>query len=88
MKFIALNDTVLIRRDDPEAELSEGGVLKPEIAQQQSNRGTVVAIDEYAGDVLHVGDTVLFSRYGGTSVELDGEEFVLVNYKQIYLKLA
>ncbi|HEY5236601.1 MAG TPA: hypothetical protein VIJ14_10510, partial [Rhabdochlamydiaceae bacterium] len=75
--------TVLIKRLDTETEMTDGGIVKPETAIQRSNRGEVKAIGSDEKEVK-VGDVVVFTRYGGTETEIDGQELVIVNRKQIY----
>lgn len=87
-----LGDRVVVKRIDEEAEMSHGLHI-PEIAQVKSQMGRVMAVGE--GRLiglkleplpLEEGDTVLFSRYGGTEVNLDGEEYIILRYDEIYLR--
>jgi len=78
-----LNNTVLIKRLDIDDSLTAGGIVKPEIAQVISNKGTVVAVPADEQEIK-VGDVVVFTRYGGTEVEIDGKEFIIVSKKQLY----
>lgn len=78
-----MNGTVLIKRLDTETELTDGGIVKPEIALRRSNRGEILAVDADEKQ-LHVGDVVVFTEHGGTDVEIDGNDFVIVNRKSLY----
>lgn len=87
-----LGAMVLVRRLDIEDELTKGGIVKPEIARMRSQRGEVVLAGpgEFVSGTfvpvdVEVGDTVLFTRYGGTDVEIEGEKLTLVHYRQLYL---
>ena len=63
--------------------MSDGGIVKPEVAQVRSNKGNVVAVAADEKEI-QVGDVVVFTRYGGTDVEVDGQELIIVNKKQLY----
>lgn len=78
-----LNDTVLLRRIDIDDSVSDGGVLKPQLYQQRSNKAEVIAVAKNEVEVK-VGDTVTFTRYGGTDVEIDGVDYIIVHKKQLY----
>ncbi len=83
MNRIMLNNTVLIRRLDIDDSMSDGGIIKPEIAQVRSNKGNVVAVAADEKEI-QVGDVVVFTRYGGTDVTVDKDELIIVNKKQLY----
>lgn len=86
MNFRPLGDRVLIRRVEA-VETTVGGIITPATAQKKETRGSIVAVgpgkkkddgDRVLMDV-QVGDTVLFGKYGGTEVQIDGEDLVLIN---------
>jgi len=74
-----------------ESEQTSGGIFLPETAREKPMRGKVVAIGD--GKMMDngqrepmtvkVGDVVLFAKYGGTEVKLDGEEFKILSEKDI-----
>ena len=78
-----LNQYVFIRRFKVDDERTPGGVIKPEIAQQRSNEGEVVFSEEQD---IPAGSIVLFTKYGGSEVDVNGEKLVLVHRKQVYYK--
>jgi|SRR5215472_9059278 len=87
-----LGDRVLIKRIDEDTEMNRG-LHVPEIAQVKSSKGRVIAVGEgrLVGNQLlplplEVGDIVLFSKYGATEVQLDGEEFLILRYDEIYFR--
>ena len=84
MPYECLNEYVVVRREVIDDSKTEGGIYKPETSQQRSNKGTVVYT--YANSEVHPGDVVVFTKYGGTEIELDGEQFVLVHRKQIFMR--
>lgn len=87
-----LGDKVIVRRIDEEAEMKHG-IHIPEIAQVKSSKGRVVAVGEgrLIGDrivplPLQVGDIVLFSKFGATELVLDGDEYLMLRFDEIYLR--
>lgn len=85
MKIRPLNDRVLVKRLESE-ERSTGGIIIPDSAKEKPAQGQVVAVGpgklNEAGQrvALNVkaGDKVLFSKYGGTEVKLDSEDFLIM----------
>ncbi len=93
MALKILGDRVMIKVDEPET--SEGGIHLPESAQEKPQRGKVVAVGEgrrlddgtlVPPDVKE-GDKVIFSKYGGTEITDEGEEYTILDSSQIYAKL-
>ena len=85
MKIRPLHDRVVIRRQEEE-RTSAGGIVIPDSAAEKPMRGEVVAVGNGKimdnGDVrpldVKVGDKVLFGKYSGTEIKIEGEEDVLV----------
>lgn len=93
IRYQPLSNFVLIERIDDSLDKSEGGILIPEIGQVKSNKGRVVAVGEgywngekYVPIPLDEGDIVLFSKYGGEEVKLDGTDYILLRYDEVKLK--
>src|SRR5436309_8637335 len=90
MKLRPLQDRVLIRRVEPEAKTT-GGILIPDTAQEKPMEGEVVAVGPGARDEdgkLHpldvkTGDRVLFGKWSGTEVKLDGEDLMIMKESDI-----
>jgi chaperonin GroES len=90
MKLRPLQDRVLIRRVEAEAK-SAGGIFIPDTAQEKPMEGEVVAVGPGARDEhgkLHsldvkTGDRVLFGKWSGTEVKLDGEELMIMKESDI-----
>ncbi len=90
MKVKPLYDRVLVKRL-PAEEKTKGGIIIPDTAKEKPIRGEVVAVGQ--GKILdngelrtlavHEGDRVLFSKYAGTEVKIDGEEHVLLREDDI-----
>ena len=90
MKLRPLQDRVLIRRVDPEAK-SAGGIFIPDMAQEKPTEGEVVATGPGTRDEagrLHSldvkpGDVVLFGKWSGTEIKLDGEDLMIMKESDI-----
>jgi chaperonin GroES len=90
MKLRPLQDRVLVRRVAHEAK-SSGGVIIPDTAQEKPMEGEVVAVGPGARDedgTLHpldvkAGDRVLFGKWSGSEIKLDGEELMIMKESDI-----
>ena len=90
MKFRPLHDRVLIRRVESE-EKTAGGIIIPDTAKEKPMEGEVIAAGPGArGDDgklqpmdLKAGDRVLFGKWSGTEVKLDGEELIIMKEADI-----
>jgi chaperonin GroES len=91
MALRPLRDKVVVKPSDEE-EKSAGGIFLPDTAKKKPQEGKIVAVG--AGRVLddgtlkplsvQIGDTVVYSKYGGTEVTLEGVDYVLLDEDQIY----
>jgi chaperonin GroES len=90
MKIRPLNDRILIKRVEEE-EMTKGGIIIPDSAKEKPAEGIVVAVGNgkrnEKGDRIKIdvkkGDRVLFSKYGGTDVKLDGEDHLIMREDDI-----
>ena len=90
MKFRPLQDRVLVRRLDQD-EKTQGGIIIPDTAKEKPMEGEVIAAGPGArgeDGVLHpldvkVGDRVLFGKWAGTEVKIDGEDVVVMKESDI-----
>ena len=90
MKFRPLHDRVVVKRIDAE-EKSAGGIIIPDTAKEKPQEGEVVAVGPGArnerGELvaldLKPGDRVLFGKWSGTEVKLDGEELLIMKESDI-----
>ena len=91
MKIRPLQDRVVVKRRDEETT-SAGGIVLPGSATEKPQQGEVVAVgpgkkseDGQNTPVdLKVGDHVVFGQYGGNTVKIDGEEYLILNESEIY----
>jgi chaperonin GroES len=85
MKIRPLHDRVVVRRTEEERKTA-GGIVIPDTATEKPIRGEVIAVGNgkvlESGDVrgldLKVGDQVLFGKYSGTEVKVDGEDLLVM----------
>jgi chaperonin GroES len=89
-KFRPLHDRVVVKRIDAEAK-TPGGIIIPDTAKEKPQEGEVVAVGPGARDEqgklipidLKAGDKVLFGKWSGTEVKLDGEELLIMKESDI-----
>src|SRR3954463_12885769 len=90
MKFRPLHDRVVVRRVKSE-EKSKGGIIIPDTAQEKPQEGEIIAVGpggrDEAGKLIRLdvkaGDRVLFGKWSGTEVKLDGEELLIMKESDI-----
>ena len=89
--FRPLQDRVLVRRIESEAKTT-GGIIIPDTAKEKPSEGEIVAVGPGARDdsgklvplEVKVGDRVLFGKWSGTEVKLDGEELMIVKESDLF----
>ena len=85
MKFRPLHDRVVVRRIEAE-EKTAGGIIIPDTAKEKPQEGEVIAVGPGARDEsgklvaldVKAGDRVLFGKWSGTEVKLDGEDLIIM----------
>ena len=90
MKFRPLHDRVVVERIDADAK-STGGILIPDSAQEKPSQGEIVAVGpggrDEAGKLIPIdlkkGDRVLFGKWSGTEVKIDGEDLLIMKESDI-----
>ena len=90
MKFRPLQDRVLLRRVDQE-EKTAGGIIIPDTAKEKPMQGEVIAVGPGARDEtgklqpldVKAGDRVLFGKWSGTEVKIDGEELLIMKESDV-----
>ena len=88
--FTPLHDRLLVRRIE-EGESIRGGIIIPDTAKEKPQEGEVIAVgkgksnDE--GKVFHLdvkaGDRILFGKWGGTEIKIDGEDFLIMKEDEV-----
>ena len=95
MAFKPLHDRVLVRRIESDTK-TKGGLLIPDTAKEKPAEGEIVSVGEGArkdsGELIPMavkaGDTVLFGKWSGTEVRIDGEELLIMKESDILGILA
>src|SRR4051812_7015861 len=90
MKFRPLHDRVLVRRVEGEAKTA-GGIIIPDTAKEKPQEGEIIAVGPGARDEagklvpldVKAGDRVLFGKWSGTEVKIDGEELIIMKESDI-----
>ena len=90
MKFRPLHDRVVVRRIESNQK-TKGGIIIPDTAQEKPQEGEVVAVGPGArnekGEIVALdvkkGDRILFGKWSGTEVKIDGEELLIMNESDI-----
>ena len=89
-KLTPLHDRILIRRID-EGETVRGGIIIPDTAKEKPQEGEVIAVGKgkknEEGKVFPLdvqeGDRILFGKYSGTEIKIDGEEFLIMREEEV-----
>ena len=90
MKFRPLHDRVVVKRIDAE-EKSAGGIIIPDTAKEKPSQGEIIAVGpggrDEAGKLVpldvHVGNRILFGKWSGTEVKIDGVEYLIMKESDI-----
>ena len=96
MKFRPLHDRVVVKRIDAE-EKTAGGIIIPDTAKEKPQKGKVVAVGEGNWDEdgekripldVAEGDEVLYSKYGGTEITVEGEDLLVLRESDVLAKVS
>ena len=90
MKFSPLHDRVLVRRIEGE-EKTKGGLIIPDTAKEKPSEGQVVSVGpgarkdsgELIAPTVKAGDKILFGKWSGTEIKLDGEDLLIMKESDI-----
>lgn len=89
MNIQPLSDRVLIEPTAAE-EVTASGIIIPDTAKEKPLRGTVLAVGTGTKDeemLLKAGDSVLFGKYAGTEIELEGKKYLMMRQSDVLAKL-
>ena len=82
MTFYPLGDRALVRRAKEETA-TKSGILLPDIAQEKPQEGDVIAVGFGIEPDVMVGDRVLFGKWSGTAIKIDGEDLLILKESDI-----
>ncbi|MEO6818685.1 MAG: co-chaperone GroES [Ginsengibacter sp.] len=94
--FELFDDRVLIRPNAAE-EKSAGGIIIPDTAKEKPQKGTVVGVGkgkyaEQTGTLIPMqvkeGDVIMYGKYGGTEISINGEDYLIMRASDILIKLS
>ena len=91
IKIRPLQDRVIVKRLEEETEKTKGGIIIPDTAKEKPQQGKVIAVGkgkvEKDGKVIPLdvkeGDTILFGKYSGQEIKLDGEEYLIMREEEV-----
>jgi chaperonin GroES len=91
MKIRPLQDRVIVKRLEDEVEKTKGGIIIPDTAKEKPQQGKIIAVGK--GKVnddgkltpvdVKVGDTILFGKYSGSEIKLNGDEHLIMREEDI-----
>jgi chaperonin GroES len=96
MKIRPLYDRIVVRRIEEQGEKTQGGIIIPDSAKEKPQEGEVVAVGKGKrledGKVVpldvQVGDRILFGKYSGSEIKIEGEELVIMREDEVLGVLA
>ena len=86
VKFKPLGNRIVVQPLEEEAQVSAGGIYIPDTAKEKPQKGKVVAVGSGKKDyemTVKVGDTVLYGKYSGTELKLDGSDYLMMREDDI-----
>ena len=85
MKLKVIDEKVLVEVEESEEEKTAGGIYIPDTAKEKPQRGKVVAVgtNEDLKKVIKVGDRIVFGKYTGDEIELDGKKYLVVQRSDV-----
>jgi len=96
MSLQPLEDRIVVRSNEAESTTASGLVI-PDTAQEKPQQGEVIAVgpgrrSDATGDIIPVdvavGDTVVYSKYGGTEITVAGEDLLILNARDVLAKIG
>ena len=89
-KFTPLHDRILVRRVE-EVGTTRGGIIIPDSAKDKPSEGEVISVGRGKSNdegkifplVVKEGDHILFGKYSGTEIKLDGEDFIIIREEEV-----
>jgi len=96
MNLQPLEDRIVVKANEAE-ETTASGLVIPDTAKEKPQQGEVLAVgpgrrSEQTGEIIPMdtaqGDTVVYSKYGGTEITLDGEDYLILNARDVLAKVV
>ncbi|HEX9774014.1 MAG TPA: co-chaperone GroES [Actinomycetota bacterium] len=90
-----LEDRIVVRAIEEEVQTTAGGIIIPDTAKEKPQEGEVLAVGPGAYQEgkrvpldLKVGDRVIYSKYGGTEVKVEGDEYLILSGRDVLAKIS
>jgi chaperonin GroES len=85
MKLKPLDDRVVIEVKEELAEKNVGGIIIPDTAKEKPQIGKIIAVgtEEELKELVKVGDEILYSKYGGTEIDIEDKKYLIVSRSDI-----
>jgi chaperonin GroES len=96
MKLQPLEDRIVVRASEAE-ETTASGLVIPDTAKEKPQQGEVLAVgpgkrSEQSGEIIpvdvNVGDTIIYSKYGGTEITVEGEDLLILSSRDVLATVA
>jgi chaperonin GroES len=96
MKLQPLGDKIVVRSSEAE-ETTASGLVIPDTAKEKPQQGEVLAVgpggrSEQTGEIIPLdvaaGDTIIYSKYGGTEITVDGEDLLILSSRDVLAKVG
>jgi chaperonin GroES len=90
MTLKPIEDRVVIELENENAEKNVGGIIIPDTAKDKPNIGKIIAVgtDEELQKIIKVGDRVIYAKYSGTEIEVDGKKLLIISKTDILAVVA
>ena len=82
-KVTPLGDNILIKPTKPETKTASGIYIPDSATNEKSAQGQIVAVGDSDKITLKKGQTVMFKKYGGEEIKIDGEDYIMVKFSEI-----
>jgi len=82
MKVIPLGDRVMVKLEKNEAKTA-GGIIIPDTAQEKTQQGSVIAVGDDEAIKVKAGQKVMYDKYAGSQVKIDGEEHLILKFADV-----
>lgn len=82
MKIKPLKDRIVVKYSEEEAEKTAGGLYVPDVAKEKPQKGVVESVGSEVKE-LKAGNTILFDKYTGSKIKLDGTEYLIIKEEDV-----
>ena len=87
-ELLPVNGNVILQIEEEKEQKTPSGIILPDTAKEKPTYGKVIAVDKTDDIQVSVGDKVIFKKYSGTEIELEGEKYLILPYSDILAKIV